>query len=113
MSNDGTYACAFLSVKIMDKILTEIGTTADIFPQYLARNNTALKILFFKQLRSLALITPTAPWYSQAQPKPMYENDQVAAYWNIPLFADTTHVKVNRIDAKIIDKGCVFTRPIN
>ena len=34
----------------------------------------------------------------------MYENDQVIAYLDIPLFADTTHVKANRIDARIIDK---------
>ena len=42
--------------------------------------------------------------YSQAQPKPMYENDRVIAYWDLQLFADTTHVKANRIDARIIDK---------
>ena len=47
--------------------------------QYLARHNKnkALKILFFEMLRSLDLITTTAPWYSQAQPKPMYENDRL------------------------------------
>ena len=33
----------------------------------------------------------------------MYENDRVVAYWDVPLFADTTHVKANRIDARIID----------
>ena len=33
----------------------------------------------------------------------MYENDRVVAYWGVPLFADTTHVKANRIDARIID----------
>ena len=31
LSNDGTNACAFLSVKIVDKILTEIGTEGDVF----------------------------------------------------------------------------------
>ena len=55
-------------------------------------------------LRSLDLITATAPWYSQPQPKSMYENDRVVAYWDVPLFADTTHVKANRIGARIIDK---------
>ena len=34
----------------------------------------------------------------------MYDNDRVIAYWDVPLFADTTHVKANRIDARIIDK---------
>lgn len=55
-------------------------------------------------LRSLDLSTTTALWYSQAQPKPMYENDRVVAYSDVPLFADTTHVKANRIDAQIVDK---------
>ena len=72
--------------------------------QYLARHNKALKILFFEMLGSLELISTTALWYSQAQPKPMYENDRVVAYWDIPLFADTTHVMANRTDARIIDK---------
>lgn len=31
LSNDGTNACAFLSVKIVDTILTEIGTEGDVF----------------------------------------------------------------------------------
>ena len=26
------------------------------------------------------------------------------AYWDIPLYADNTHVKANRIDATIVDK---------
>ena len=80
------------------------GCSAIAQTQYLARHNKALKILFFEMLRSLNLISTTAPWYSQAQPKPMYENDRVVAYWDVPLFADTTHVKANRIDARIIDK---------
>ena len=80
------------------------GCSAIAQTHYLARHNKALKILFFEMLRSLDLITTTASWYSQAQPKPMYENDRVVAYWDVPLFADTTHVKANRIDARIIDK---------
>ena len=55
-------------------------------------------------LRSLDLITTTSPWYSQAQPKPKYENDRVNAYWDVLLFAGSTHVKANRINARIIDK---------
>ena len=34
----------------------------------------------------------------------MYENDRVVAYWEVPLFADTTRVKANRINMWIIDK---------
>ena len=56
------------------------GCSAIALTQYLARHNKALKILFFEMLRSLDLITTTAPWYSQAQPKSMYEYDRVVAY---------------------------------
>ena len=80
------------------------GCSAIVQTQYLARHNKALKILFFEMLRSLNLNSTTAPWYSQAQPKPINENDRVIAYWDVLLFADTTHFKANRIDARIIDK---------
>ena len=34
----------------------------------------------------------------------MYENERAITYWDIPLYADNTHVKANRIDATIVDK---------
>ena len=34
----------------------------------------------------------------------MYENERATAYWDIPLYADTTVVHSNRIDVTIIDK---------
>ena len=71
---------------------------------YLARHNNALKILFFRVIRALGLVTLEVPWFSKTQPKPMYENERVIAYWDIPLYADNTHVKANRIDATIVDK---------
>ena len=40
----------------------------------------------------------------KTQPKPMYENQRAIAYWDIPLYADNTYVKANRIDATIVDK---------
>ena len=55
-------------------------------------------------LKSLDLTATTAPWYSQTQPQPMNENERAVAYWDVPLYADTTHVRANRIDATIIDK---------
>ena len=51
------------------------GCSAIAYTQYLVRHNKALKLLFLEMLRSLNLISTTAPWYSQVQPKPMYEND--------------------------------------
>jgi len=34
----------------------------------------------------------------------MYENERAIAYWDIPLYADNTHVKANTIDATIVDR---------
>ena len=50
------------------------------------------------------VVTSEVPWFSKIQPKPMYENERAIAYWDIPLYADNTHVKANRIDATIVDK---------
>ena len=55
-------------------------------------------------IRPLDLVTLEVPWFSKTQPKPMYENERAIAYWDIPLYADNTHVKANRIDATIVDK---------
>ena len=63
---------------------------------YLARHNNVI--------RALDLVTSEVPWFSKTQPKPMYENERAIAYWDIPLYADNTHVKANRIDATIVDK---------
>ena len=55
-------------------------------------------------IRALDLVTPEVPRFSKTQSKPMYENERAIAYWDIPLYADNTHVKANRIDATIVDK---------
>ena len=34
----------------------------------------------------------------------MYENERAIAYWDIPLYADNTHLKANRTGATIVDK---------
>ena len=34
----------------------------------------------------------------------MYENKRAIAYWDIPLYADNTHLRANMIDATIVDK---------
>ncbi|PFX16735.1 hypothetical protein AWC38_SpisGene18971 [Stylophora pistillata] len=78
------------------------GCSALAQTKYLKRH--ALKILFFEVLRSLDLITKVEPWFSQVTPKPLYENEDANAFWHVPLFADTTQVKANRIDATVIDK---------
>ena len=80
--------------------------------KYLQRHNNAFKILFFEVLRSLDLNTKGEPWFSQVTPKPLYENDHATAFWDVPLFADTTQVKANGIDATIIDKTSKQVRVI-
>ena len=68
------------------------------------RDNNALNILFFEVFRSLDLITKVEPWVSQVTAEPLYENEHATAFWDVPLFADTTQVKTKRIDATVIDK---------
>ena len=80
------------------------GCSALAQTKYLQRHNNAFKILFFEVLRSFDLITKVEPWFSQVIPKPLYQNEHATAFWDFPLFADTTQVKANRIDATVIDK---------
>ena len=61
-------------------------------------------MLLFEVLRSLDLITKVEPWFSQVTHKPLYENEPATTFWDVPLFANTTQVKANRIDATVIDK---------
>ena len=80
------------------------GCSALAHIKFLQRQKNAFKILFFEVLRSLDLITKVEPWFSQVAPKPLYENERATAFWDVPLFADTTQVKVNGIDATTTDK---------
>lgn len=80
------------------------GCSALAQTKYLARHNAALKVLFFEMLRDRELISSVPPWYSPAKPKPVYENERATAFWDIPLYAENTEVRANRIDARIIDK---------
>ena len=38
------------------------------------------------------------------QPKPVYQNDRVEAYWDFPVYAEGTVVKSNRVDVRLVDK---------
>ena len=72
--------------------------------KYMQRHNAALKILFFEFLKDLDLIQCIPPWYSPVSPKPEYKNDRACAYWDVPVFAENTEVRANRIDARIVDR---------
>ena len=56
------------------------------------------------KIGALDLVTSEVLWFSKTQAKAMYENERAIASWDIPLYAYNTHVKVNRIDATILDK---------
>ena len=56
-------------------------------------------------IRALDVVTSEVPWFSKTQPKPVFDNERSIAYWDIPLYADNTHIKKNRIDAAILDEG--------
>ena len=57
-------------------------------------------------LKDMDLIESNPPWYSPAvQPKPVYENDKAGAYWAVPVHAESTVVKSNRVDVHIVDKA--------
>ena len=90
------------SLEYVQHILS--GCSALAQTKYLQRHNNAFKISFFEVLRSLDLITKVEPRFSQVTPKPLYENEHATAFWDLPLFADTTQIKANRIDATIIEK---------
>ena len=54
-------------------------------------------------LHSLDLVDSVPPWYSPSEPKPVYQNDQVQAFWDVPVYADHVTVRANRVDARIVD----------
>ena len=79
------------------------GCSALVQTKYMSRHNSALKVLFFEILRECGLIDKIPPWYSQVVPKPVYENENHKAFWDVPVYAENAEVRANRIDARIIN----------
>ena len=71
--------------------------------KYMEKHNAALKVLFFEILRDLDLNETVSPWFSRIEPKPLYESTQAQAFWDVPVYAEHTTVRANRVDARIID----------
>ena len=71
--------------------------------KYMERHNAALKVLFFEILRDLDLNETVSPWFSRIEPKPLYESTQAQAFWDVPVYAEHTTVRANRVGARIID----------
>ena len=53
--------------------------------------------------RDLRLIDSVPPWHSCAVPKPVYESSEELAFWDVPVYAERTIVKANRVDARFVD----------
>ena len=80
------------------------GCSAMAQSKYLERHNGALKeVLFFEMTRDLRLIDSVPPWYSCAVPKPVYESSEALAFWDLPVYAEHTIVKANRVNARFVD----------
>ena len=79
------------------------GCSAMAQSKYLERHSAALKVLFFEMTRDLRLIDSVPPWYSCAVPKPVYESSEALAFWDVPVYAEHTIVKANRVDARFVD----------
>ena len=77
-------------------------TDANFVPVY--RHNAALKILFFEMRKGYQLADAIPPWYSPVQPKPVYQDDKVTTYWDVPVFAEHLQVRANRVDARFVDR---------
>ena len=43
------------------------------------------------------------PWYSLVAPKPVYESPEAQAYWDVPVYAEQSYVKANRVDVRFVD----------
>ena len=68
-------------------------------------HNNVLTILFLEILANYKLVPrEDYAWYKPIKPKPVYEDDQVRALWDVPLFAEKTEVRANRIDMRTTDQ---------
>ncbi|PFX34789.1 Ubiquilin-1 [Stylophora pistillata] len=82
------------------------GCSALAQSKYLSRHDTALKVLFYRLLYNEGFIDEIPPWYSLDKPKPVYESENVKAYWDVPIYADQQEVRCNRVDACIVNHMC-------
>ncbi|XP_068708268.1 uncharacterized protein [Montipora foliosa] len=71
--------------------------------KYLERHNAALQVLFFEVCKGLQLMDSVPPWYSLVAPKPVYESPEAQVYWDVPVYAEQSYVKANRVDVRFVD----------
>ena len=73
---------------------------------HLSRHDAALKVLFYELLYDEGVIDEIPPCYSPDKPKPVYESENVKAYWDVPICADQQEIRCNRVDARIVNHKC-------
>ena len=74
---------------------------------YKRRHDRVLQHIMFKFLQKHSLVDKTPPWYTKVIIKPLYENNDVTVYWDIPEYQghdDEEDDKVLRPDGKILRK---------
>ena len=62
--------------------------------------------LVYELLYDEGLTDEIPPWYSPDNPKPVYESENVKAYWDVPIYADQQEHRCNRVDARIANHNC-------
>ncbi|PFX33306.1 hypothetical protein AWC38_SpisGene1770 [Stylophora pistillata] len=72
----------------------------------LAQSDAALKVPFYELLYDEGVIDEIPPWHSPDKPKPVYESENVKAYWDVLIYADQQEVTCNRVDARIVNHMC-------
>ena len=82
-------------------IFSDSGALAE--SKYFSRHDSSLKVLFYKMLHDLGLVDDVPPWHSPAKPKPLYESDDVQAYWDVAVLAEHEEVSRKRLDARIVN----------
>ena len=55
-------------------------------------------------LLKTAMFTLTLHSNQPVQPTPVYQNDRAEAYWDVPVYAESTVVKSKQVDLRLVDK---------
>ena len=69
------------------------------------RHNKVLQYIYFNLLVKYGLLPKCPPWYSCEKMKPLYENEKVSLFWDIPEYLgyeDEDGDKIQRPDGKLI-----------
>jgi hypothetical protein len=74
---------------------------------YIKRHNNILRYIYFNILVKYGIKSTCPSWYSSEKVKPLYENEKISLYWDIPEYLgydDEDESKVLRPDGKLIIK---------